>query len=1656
MKGALRKPVHRFFFCLMLISVFLIQPGAQFPLAAETEEVGLSGIRLEGATPADRVKIRELLAEYRTHRDAAGPAYSHFVMGRIFSLTGQFAESRKIFQKIIDRFPKTTWAPAARESMAEIDVLEGNLQAAVDSYEQYLSQWKVTIERQRLILFRIATLYSEKLARFDHILSAYRTIAGHPEYRRERIVHYLGGFFKGYHLLKAHFAVHYYQRVVEKWPDTVEALESRWKLGVIFGFDLSDFIRSVRYLTAVLNDTSEDSLPIRRQAMLLLGLIRQYHFSEGLSERCVPYYVTLIKGEGTDEVRAAASFFLGRFFEDAARTAPMDRIEAEVPDPDRSLADLGDGLLREEIPPLVKAVHLYLAPLREMDDEFFAAQGAYQAAAILAWNFGRSDEVETIAAQLEKRFPDSSLPEKIRELTRINLPRLYEGDANRLFAEATRLYEDGEYLSALEPLRKIVDAGGISPEAEWAWYTMGRILEEDLRDAGKAIQVYEDFLDHFPDSNRRDKVRYQIARIHEISRLDYIRAAEIYQDILENSADQIWIFQAGLDLIRLRRDVFNKEREVEKIFRQLLGKVPARADEILYHLASLLEKDKKKSDAEPLWRQIVSEHPESAYFSAALDSLVKDRMRKGLSELDQQINRGKGDTAEVGSLLARKLEQQMQLEDYVDAARTLDRMKEFATGTDEVQRLRLERARIDARDEKKAEKAIEAALDVYQLAEDPELRDQALYFTALTWEQVLRNWSRAADAWDLLIARGTNDRLRMRAMYRRGVIAALKERDFDRAYELYRDLLVRYPDLAQKEGIPGRVKALLNLDVTLLLAEGIPDTAEAVLDLGDLEPATGTAEDELLGGPLSLEDARPQRVLKFGSWFHPIRISRPREGQGWFVRLPEADPGFWHPRRPEPGWFQLRAHREVWDRGSEDKEILRQEQFLEQLRFESNLPPVESPKTVYYLDWLRENATPAREPIVRYYLGKSYEEANDLGAALKVYGELTEKFRDAPEAGMAIQATAVIQSRNGQFAAARDTLRSGVSKTILAPERSQETEQIVGAWEKVFQAEQYADLHPGEERALTLLREAAAIYEKDLKDEESAVSTWNRLASQLAGDTREVGVHREIIRIALRQGDLDLADREYRELVQRFRDMDGFDDILHDYAVFLQKKRKDEKASEPYWREIVDYHPASPHYAESLRVLEEMTPEDAIEERRVIYEKLREAAPEMEPVIEQRMVDLDVRMKIRQVRELIDEIHRMEEQCGCSQSGCDNCGTDAAPERFNYYKYLAALYMRELEDPEGAAGIWQEMLKENPPSSIRRDAVLKLGDLLAALGKEKEAAELYRTEALEHFNDDPDFAAYLHYLAAGVYESARMFDDAEEAYRRTSLYFPFSRWARSAKTAMAGLDDRKKSRVPRIKKPRIRPKHDIELTEETTEVDLEKTGEVALKKAKKPEERLKQIYEEVDVDPRAEVVPALLVEAAELEKQLKQEDRMMENYQRVVDEFPEYRDYYNIVFKMAEEYKKAGNTEEAAPLYRKIVDEQPQFVRIEYVLNTLGNMYQKNGDFIYAQEIFKRLIDSYQDEEFAKEAQFQLGVIRETELQEYDEAIVEYRTMADRYFDHPKAVDALIRIATIYETVKNDYASAQAAYQEVLDKYPDTGRRRQVTEAIERMQRLQQ
>lgn len=100
-----------------------------------------------------------------------------------------------------------------------------------------------------------------------------------------------------------------------------------------------------------------------------------------------------------------------------------------------------------------------------------------------------------------------------------------------------------------------------------------------------------------------------------------------------------------------------------------------------------------------------------------------------------------------------------------------------------------------------------------------------------------------------------------------------------------------------------------------------------------------------------------------------------------------------------------------------------------------------------FRDFLAENPNHEVAPDAQYYVGRTYEEADDIGNALSEYQRVTELYPDSNRAPAALYRRGMIEAGRGNTAIARQLftqIESGYNMSIEAPLARRELEKLGG------------------------------------------------------------------------------------------------------------------------------------------------------------------------------------------------------------------------------------------------------------------------------------------------------------------------------------------------------------------------------------------------------------------------------------------------------------------------------------------------------------------------------------------------------------------------------------------------------------------------------------
>lgn len=1634
-------------------------------------------------TPEKKSEFKKIIAEYRKNRKKSDPSYSLFVMGLVRELAGEYETAIDIFEKLIGLYPKAKYANLSKERVSECLLATGNREKAVSNYLEYF-KWRVSEGKREEILFRIARIYNQTLTTFDSLMEAYMAAAARYEYSQGKTIEYLVGYFKGFHLLDAHMATFYYRQILKEYPDGLYKFDALLNMAIIFAYDLSDVDTAKKLLEKLFSEKSEYAAnynSTQRRGLFIYGLLSQFHSPASAGSAARDSYKKVIADTSEDSLANMAAYYLGYSYEHDYSVS-VSRATGEIGfNPDSAegdyLAEIRNDGRRENVD---NAISAYMLGYLIKKDEFFAEECAYRATLLLVDKYSDTRSAEIIYSKVKKSFKKVRRERDFEDLVNLKLPSSFDRSYSALYSKEKKLYESSQYKKSIETHEEIVARSGAGPEAEYSLYTIGRIYEEDVKDYDMAIESYKRFLHKFSRSPRADKVTYQIARIYETCQLDYNEAVRYYRKLLDEGTDQLWVFQAGMDLCALySKPVFKKESEAVKILERLMERVPMREDEVLFKLAEAYEKAKKKEDqTAPLYERIVREYPGSTYFDAALDKLLASVYRENLADINQRVVLAKAKKdPNLLPILNEKFEKEKFVGNYREALNTLADIKKLATDSEEIFDADRQAAEIQIEGLNETAKGIEALRKLVGEAAGTESEPAIRLALGRVLEEKEKDYKGAIEAYERVIKMDQiHSKVQMNALFRAGIIYALNLKDYDNAFRCYSLIMAKYPAEAREEKLDAKIANLLNIDISVLqkylssdfarpakkepevgVASGMGDTGEIpviseTVSVEVVSEALGTSEmahapegetaeaesDYLIEEPSWFSKAgRPD----YGetSWFRKARGGVPAGEYSWFQKpIDLSDIGI-----TEPSWFKPGGVAVIRKRPDADEETLK-------MRAELALPVVRSSRAVKYLNYAENNPGSPKMPIVLYYLGLSYEDAGDFAGATEAYQKIISDHDQYPKIVFtAYERLALILAREkGDYERALFTVKKIKDKLPKFFGQADSITETVKVYRKIRQNEEYIRVNIGDEKCLELMYENAKLYEEKLKDYDNAISYLNKCTSYISGETEEIKYKLDIVRICTeKKKDFKLAYEELNDILERFAGYENENDVRYKAADILVNRLNMKDRGIALLEKIRETKRGGPVYRDAMVLLQSAYADDRVTEKSEAVKSLREVVPELtlSADIEKSLKKVEID---RKARDLLDIISKDPEN----------------PSNSHYMYYIARLYEREAGDYENAAKYYRQLVDMDIPEESLIQGITALGLIYETrLGKPEKSIALYREFVKKSRPQNTDFLAYLQFKVGECYELLRKRTECIDEYRRVKLYFPISRWAKTAEDRIAqisaspekfiSLREQKlgEEEEEETKEVAAKEKSALEIGFGTTEISLT-SAEIEIAKEKDPEKKIEKLQALIDTLPEKDPkLPMHLIEVAKLYEQTQKPDRAAESLKRIIDNFPKYPRYYDVALKLAEMYRVANNIDEACKYYKQIVQESPQYEKTEYVRYMLGKMYVERQEYIYAIDTFQELTDRYQDSLYAKLAQFEKGMVHERFLKDYDAAINDFEIMVNRYFDHENAADAQMEIGWIYENAKRDLVKAKEAYNKVLERFPNSPKRRQVIEAIERI-----
>jgi tetratricopeptide (TPR) repeat protein len=1656
-----------------------------------------------------RENFQKIISGYRKEKAKAGPSYSLFVLGLIKELAEEYRAAIDNYDKLIKLYRMEKYANLSKERISECYLALGERDAAIENYQDYY-KWRISEGKREQIIFKIAEIYNQTLTTLDKIIEAYKMSAARYEFSKNETVEYLVGYFKGFHLLDAHLATLYYRRVLKEYPDGLYKFEALFNMSLIYAYDLSDIETAKTMLIRLLEEKSEYAdeaslKKIRRRAEFVYGLLSQFHSPELAAAEGAESYKKVLAGSIADAEAVMAAYYLGYYYEHLHETQVLlnkdnsaDKyIYKKEARAENYLAEIKNAGRQKSVH---NAISSYLLGYKIGKDQFYAEECALRACLMLINYYNDTVSCELIAAGVKKNIKEPRRSKDFEDLSNKRMPGVFDKSYSPLFAKEKKLYESSEFKKAILTHEQIIEKSHKGPEAEYSMYTIARIYEEDLKEYEMAVNAYRRFINEFPDSPRADKAVYQIAKIYETALVEYNEAIRYYNKLIEEGRDQLWIYQAGVDLAGIYSlPVFKKSGEAVKIYQGLLKKVPMREDEVLFKLAEAYEADPKQAvKAVELCEKIVKKYPGSMYFDAALDRVLGVHYKENLSEISKQVILAKEKKeGDLKSILEQKLEKEIFIKNYKDALETIDELKKTVEGTDAVILLEIKAVEIQIDGMGEVEKGVKALREMVKKTDEEAVQAEILFLLAKTIAAREKDYKTAADIYERIInMKELRSKTQMMALFEAGLIYAVNLKYYEDAFRCYSMIMSKYEKEARAEKLDAKIANLLNIELNVLqnylraievssskeekdekaggkygdnaAADSPQDTGEAGLkktgggatsEAGLLEGLYNYSE-KIFGAskPAAASDGGPGTVSpqelideEFGLKRESIYDKESEKEISWFQKPEKLLEYSWFQKPVDlsdigigsPGWFKKGGLALVKPKSRIDEETYK-------LRSEMSLPPVKSSKTNKYLSYIEANPGSPKLPIIMILLANSYEESANFEKAVDVYKDIAANHAQYPKLVFTAyeRQSAIMAKEFKQYERALFVIRAMQEKFPQFFNAADALILNIENYRKIAENEKYISENIGDEKSLELMYENAKIYEEKFKDYPAAISYLNKCSSYVSGDTDEIKYKLESARICediiL---DYALAYEELNDILERFPGFENEAEVIYRTASLLINELKRPRDGIKLLEKFKTAHKTDKNYKDAMILLQSAYDEKQIAEKVETIKTLREVIPELKLSDEtaKEFKRIEVEKKVVDFLKIIET-------------------SPEDPGNYHYLYYAARLYEREAEEYEKATVYYRKMIDSKVPPEVLIKGITSLGAIFETkINKPKKAIELYREFIVKNQPEDVDFLAYLQFKIGECYELLRKRDEAIDAYRKVKFYFPISRWAKTGEDRVAQIvaspdkfitiheQELDEDEMKEEKRLADLKKGTFEVALETGEISLS-SAEIEIAAEKDPEIKIEKLEALINTLPEKDPKLAnFLIELSKVCEQTKKLDKAAEALKRVIENFPKYPRYFDVALKLAEMYRMANNLDEAVRYYRQIVQESPQYDKTEYVRYTLGALYVQKQEYIYALEVFQELIDRYQDSLYAKKAQYEKGLVNERYMKDYDAAIRDFENMVNRYFDHENAADAQIEIGWIYENAKYDLPQAKQAYQKALDRFPNTHRRREIIESIERI-----
>ncbi|MBU4310493.1 tetratricopeptide repeat protein [bacterium] len=185
-------------------------------------------------------------------------------------------------------------------------------------------------------------------------------------------------------------------------------------------------------------------------------------------------------------------------------------------------------------------------------------------------------------------------------------------------------------------------------------------------------------------------------------------------------------------------------------------------------------------------------------------------------------------------------------------------------------------------------------------------------------------------------------------------------------------------------------------------------------------------------------------------------------------------------------------------------------------------------------------------------------------------------------------------------------------------------------------------------------------------------------------------------------------------------------------------------------------------------------------------------------------------------------------------------------------------------------------------------------------------------------------------------------------------------------------------------------------------------------------------------------------------------EKAFNEYQRLIDNYPQSRQVADALLGIGECYEYKGEYKKALAKYQEIIERYPRSgadydaeLKVDAItkgddykgeplrLYTLEYKLWKEGKYQESIGVCRELVSRYPKAHLASSVQYYIGYIYQFELKDYEQAIKEYQRVLEKYPKSHRASFAQYRIGECYKDLER-YDLAEEAFEKVLKEYPAT------------------